>query len=175
MRRNCVVGLVFVLAGCGAGPPSDSPAGAASGSPAAGASDAPVAETQSEGPHKQVIAPPGASTGAPYSPGIRTGNLIFLSGAIGSAESGGLVEGGVGPETRRALEILQERLALAGATMSDVVKCTVFLADIADYGAMNEVYSEFFPEAPPARSTVAAGALVAGASVEIECFAAVRS
>lgn len=88
MRREWIVALVFVLGGCSAGAPSDSP----SNSSAEAAVDSPPA-AQTEGPHKEVIAPPGASTSGPYSPGIRTGNLIFLSGAIGSAEGGGgLVE-----------------------------------------------------------------------------------
>src|SRR5690554_6731018 len=119
---------------------------------------------------KEIIRPQGASTVGPYSPGVRVGNLIFLSGAIGSRPGQGLVEGGIEAETRQVLENLRNVLRAAGADMEDVVKCTVFLADIGDFQAMNRVYREFFPQDPPARSTVAAD-LVAGARVEIECIA----
>ena len=123
---------------------------------------------------KQIIRPEGASTAGPYSPAVRVGDLIFLSGAIGTRPGEGLVSGGVEAETRQVLENLRNVLRAAGADMSDVVKCTVFLADIRDFQAMNRVYREFFPQDPPARSTVASSGLVAGARVEIECIAAAR-
>jgi 2-iminobutanoate/2-iminopropanoate deaminase len=77
----------------------------------------------------------------------------------------------VGPETRQTLENIKRVLEHAGSSMDRVVKCTVFLQDIADYAAMNEVYATFFPEDPPARSTVAGSGLALGARVEIECMA----
>ena len=83
-----------------------------------------------------------------------------------------VVEGGVAAETRQAFENIKTVLAAAGATLDDVVKCTVFLADIADYQAMNEAHLEFFPENPPARSAMAGSGLALGAKVEIECIAA---
>lgn len=137
---------------------------------AAGACGAAPETTTAETVRKEIIRPEGASTAGPYSPAVRVGNLIFLSGAIGTRPGEGLVEGGIEAETRQVLENLRNVLRAAGADMEDVVKCTVFLADIADFQAMNRVYREFFPQDPPARSTVAT-ALVAGARVEIECIA----
>jgi 2-iminobutanoate/2-iminopropanoate deaminase len=131
---------------------------------------APAESAATEGVRKEIIRPEGASPIGPYSPAVRVGDLIFLSGAIGTRPGEGLVEGGIEAETRQVLENLRNVLRAAGADMDDVVKCTVFLADIADFEAMNRVYREFFPHDPPARSTVAAE-LVAGARVEIECIA----
>lgn len=120
------------------------------------------------------IVPPGVSRLPVFTPAVRVGNLIFLSGAIGVKPGTlELVEGGVAAETRQTLENLRTVLQAAGADLKDAVKCTVFLADIADYAAMNEVYAQFFPENPPARSTVAGSGLALGARVEIECIAAV--
>lgn len=139
--------------------------------PPADAAAASAPATQ-EGPRREVIAPEGVPGLRFFSPAIRTGNLIFLSGAVG-AKPGTLelVEGGTGPETTMALTHLQTVLEAAGAGMSDVVKCTVFIADIADFDAMNEAYAAFFPEDPPARSTLGVNGLAIGASVEIECIA----
>lgn len=127
-------------------------------------------------PHKEVIAPPGASIeGLPFSPAVRTGSLIFLSGQIGNRPGmREIVSGGVGPETRQTLENIRTVLAAAGGQVDDIVKCTVFLVDMADYTAMNEVYAEFFGARPPARSTLAGSGLALGARVEIECIAAAR-
>ncbi|MCH7933386.1 MAG: RidA family protein [Gemmatimonadetes bacterium] len=103
---------------------------------------------------------------SPYSEGVRYGGLLFLAGKLGG---GG--ERGIQPETRIALESIQDALERFGSSMDRVVKCSVFLADMAEWGAMNEVYSEFFPENKPARTAVGAG-LAGGARVEIECMAA---
>jgi reactive intermediate/imine deaminase len=140
--------------------------GACGAAPETGTAESATTETA----RKEVIRPEGASTVGPYSPAVRVGDLIFLSGAIGSRPGEGLVSGGIEAETRQVLENLRNVLRAAGADMDDVVKCTVFLADIGDFQAMNRVYREFFPQDPPARSTVATG-LVAGARVEIECIA----
>ena len=108
----------------------------------------------------------------PYSLGIQTQELIFLSGTIGvDPESGSLVAGGVGAEARQALTNMTNVLAAAGSNMAKVVKTTVFLTDIEDYGEVNQVYAEFFSEEPPARSAVQVGALPGGALVEIEAIA----
>jgi reactive intermediate/imine deaminase len=121
---------------------------------------------------KQVIQLPGTSLGLPFSTAVRVGNMIYLSGQIGTPPgSRQVVPGGVGPETRQTLENIKRVLEHAGSSMDRVVKCTVFLQDIADYGAMNEVYATFFPKDPPARSTVAGSGLALGARVEIECMA----
>ena len=121
---------------------------------------------------KQIIQVPGASLGLPFSTAVRVGNMIYLSGQIGTPPgSRQLAPGGVGPETRQTLENIKRVLEHAGSSMDRVVKCTAFLQDIADYAAMNEVYATFFPEDPPARSTVAGSGLALGARVEIECMA----
>jgi 2-iminobutanoate/2-iminopropanoate deaminase len=121
---------------------------------------------------RQVIHGPGAVQGLPFSPAVRVGNLIFLSGQIGNVPgTRQLVPGGIAGETRQAMENLRAVLATAGSSLERAVKCTVFLADIADYAAMNEVYASFFPTDPPARSTVAGSGLALGARVEVECIA----
>jgi 2-iminobutanoate/2-iminopropanoate deaminase len=126
------------------------------------------------GPHREVLAP-SPSPLPVFSPAVRTGNLVFLSGQIGN-EPGtlGLVSGGIGPETEQTLTNIRTLLEGIGLSMADVVKCTVFLADIRDYQAMNEVYARFFPKDPPARSTLGANGLALGARTEIECIAATR-
>jgi 2-iminobutanoate/2-iminopropanoate deaminase len=125
---------------------------------------------------KEVVEVSGVAPSPVYSPGIRSGDFIFLAGAVGSVPGAELrmVEGGIGPETRQVLENLQRVIEAAGGTMADMLKCTVFLADIEDYAAMNEVYVEFFPSDPPARSAFATGGLPFDARVEIECIAAAR-
>lgn len=107
----------------------------------------------------------------PYSPAIVAGDFIYVSGQ-GPADpaTGRKVEGGVGAETRQVLLNIQAILQAAGASMADVVKCNVYLADRKDFAAMNEVYREFFPDAPPARTTVQAHPPIEIA-VEIECVA----
>jgi 2-iminobutanoate/2-iminopropanoate deaminase len=103
---------------------------------------------------------------APYSEGVRHGGLIFLAG-----KTGGPGEPGVQAETRRTLESIQDALERFGSSMDRVVKCTVFLVDMAEWGAMNEVYAEFFPENKPARTAVGIS-LGGDTRVEIECIAA---
>ena len=121
---------------------------------------------------KVVIPEGGAKALAPYSPGIRHGKFVFTSGQVGlDPAAGKLVEGGVAGQARQALINLKAVLAAAGCTMDDVVKCTVFMQDMNDYGAINEVYGEFFSKNPPARSAVAVAGLPIGALVEIEAVA----
>jgi 2-iminobutanoate/2-iminopropanoate deaminase len=122
---------------------------------------------------REVIAPAGATTIAPYSPAIRIDDLVFLSGQIGMA-GGTLVAGGIAAETRQALANVRTILEAASLTPADVVKCTVFLVDMNEYEAMNREYGAFFPTAPPARSAVAVAALPRNARVEIECIARAR-
>ncbi len=111
----------------------------------------------------------------PYSVAIRTGNLVFTSGQIGlDPATQTIVTGGVETETRQALTNLKHVLAEAGSGLDRTVKTIVFLKDMADFPAMNAVYAEFFPENPPARSTVAVAGLPKGAAVEIEVVALVK-
>jgi 2-iminobutanoate/2-iminopropanoate deaminase len=108
----------------------------------------------------------------PYSQGIRSGGLVFAAGQVGlEPGSGELVEGGVAEQTDRALRNLTAILDAAGASLDRVVKTTVFLADLADFAAMNDVYAQHFSSPFPARSTVAVNGLPKGALVEIEAIA----
>ena len=125
---------------------------------------------------KEIIQPEGVARLPVFSSAVKSGNLIFLSGAIGALPGVNppqLVEGGVVPETHQTIENIIAVLDAAGATLLDLIKCTVFLADISDYAAVNEVYVQYFPSDPPARSAVAGSGLALGARVEIECIAAV--
>jgi 2-iminobutanoate/2-iminopropanoate deaminase len=111
----------------------------------------------------------------PYSPAIKFENLIFTAGQIGlDPQRGELVPGGIGAETRQALRNLSALLQAAGSSFEKVLKTTVFLTDMAEFGRMNEVYAEFFTDSPPARSTVQVTALPKGAAVQIECIAATQ-
>ena len=136
----------------------------------------PAAAEAQGAPNKQVYNAPNARPGGVLSPAVRVGDVLFLSGALGTKPGGGgLAEGGIQGQTRQALENLKASLAIAGGQMEDISKCTVFLTDVKDFGAMNGVYREFFPANPPARTTVAvAGLVVEGAVIEIECIAAAR-
>lgn len=108
----------------------------------------------------------------PYSQAIRSDPFVFCSGQVGlDPASGELVEGGVAAQAERALANLTAVLDAAGVGWADVVKTTIFLADIADFGAVNTVYGRYMPEPPPARSTIGVGGLPKGALVEIEAIA----
>ncbi len=110
----------------------------------------------------------------PYSPAVRSGDLVFTSGQLGlDPITGELVPGGVSAETRQALLHCTRLLEEAGAGLADVLKTTVFLRRMEDFAEMNAAYAEFFAARPPARTTVQAGALPKGAAVEIECIARV--
>ncbi len=109
----------------------------------------------------------------PYSPGVRWDKLVFTAGQVGSDPSTGKpVAGGIREQTRQVLLNLQNVLETAGTDLQHVLKTTCFLTDINDFAAFNEVYREFFPSDPPARSTVQAG-LVAPYVVEIEAIAVI--
>ena len=111
----------------------------------------------------------------PFSEAVRVGNILFLSGVLGTDSTGKLVEGGIGPETKQSLENIKAALARNNLTMSDVVKCTAMLADIAEWGAMNQVYTTYFTGPnKPARSAFGSSGLVRNARIELECIAAVR-
>lgn len=112
-----------------------------------------------------------ASPTAPLSQYVRVGETIYLSGMLGTGADGTMAAGGIGPETRQTLTNVKATLEKLGATMDDVVKCTVFLADMAEWGAMNEVYTTFFTKHKPARSAVGVNGLARNGRVEIECLA----
>ena len=107
---------------------------------------------------------------APYSPAIKAAGLVFVSGQLPVDQSGSMPEG-VADQTRQCLENMKNLLAAAGVGLDSVVKCTVFITNMGEFGTMNEAYAEFFPETPPARSTVEVSRLARGALVEIEAIA----
>ena len=108
----------------------------------------------------------------PYSQAVKVGNMVFVSGQIPlDPETGQLVAGGIEEQTRRVLLNLQAILEAAGLGLNEVVRTTVFLADLADFPKMNQVYAEFFGNVPPARTTVQAAALPRGALIEMDAIA----
>ncbi|HWQ14402.1 MAG TPA: RidA family protein [Roseiflexaceae bacterium] len=107
----------------------------------------------------------------PYSQAVVAGGLVFCSGQIPLTPEGAPVEGDIAAQTRQVLTNLAGLLEAAGSSLAHVVKTTVFLADMNDFAAMNQVYAEFFPSAPPARSTVQAARLPRDVRVEIEAVA----
>lgn len=111
----------------------------------------------------------------PFAEGVRVGHLLFLSGQIGNLPGTmTLAAGGIQAETRQTMENIQVTLKKFGASMNDVVKCTVFIADMAEWPAMNQVYVTYF-ENPPARSALGVSGLALGARVEIECIAVLEA
>ena len=109
----------------------------------------------------------------PFSSAVRVDNLLFLSGQLGyDREARALVAGGIQAETQKTLENIAATLENHGSSLDKVVKCTVFLADMSEWGAMNEVYKTFFPN-KPARSALGVNGLALGARTEIECIAVV--
>jgi 2-iminobutanoate/2-iminopropanoate deaminase len=109
----------------------------------------------------------------PYSQGMRVGDLLFCSGQIALEPSTGeLVKADVQGQARRCLENLEAICAAAGASLSNAVRCTVYLGDMNDFARVNEVYAEFFGDEPPARVAIAAAGLPKGADVEIDAIVA---
>lgn len=134
-----------------------------------GAHDAPAT------PDIAWLNPPGTDTaGRPYSTAVRVDDMLYLSGALGIVPgTGALAEGGIQGETRQTLDNIAATLEMFGTSLDNVVKCTVYLADIAEWGAMNEVYTTYFPN-KPARSAVGNAGLGLDARIEIECMAVIR-
>jgi 2-iminobutanoate/2-iminopropanoate deaminase len=110
----------------------------------------------------------------PYSQGIQTANLVFVSGQLGIDPVTGALPEGVRAQAIRSCENVKEVLAASGCSTSDVVKTTIFLADMKDFAVVNEVYASFFDKEPPARSTVQVAGLPKGGLVEIEAIAVSR-
>ena len=143
----------------------------------AGACSAPPAQPASAPAPAGVefLAPPG-DWPYPFSPAVRVGNMLYLSGQIGSRMENGavvLVPGGIEPETRQTMENISEILERSGSSLDRVVKCTVMMADMSEWPRMNTIYATFFPGSKPARSAFGANGLALGARVEIECAATV--
>ncbi|MCH4542605.1 hypothetical protein DK867_03010 [Ochrobactrum sp. POC9] len=115
---------------------------------------------------KQVF---GASH-VPLSPAVRAGDTVYISGQVPVGPNGQIVEGGIEAQTRQALENVKAALALAGATMEDVVKTTIWLEDARDFGRMNAVYGSYFPKEPPARTTVESRLMI-DIKIEVEAIA----
>jgi 2-iminobutanoate/2-iminopropanoate deaminase len=122
---------------------------------------------------KLVPSLPGISPGPlPFSPVVEANGFVFLAGQVGDVPgTPGAVPGGIEAETRAMLDNVGRLLRAAGLDYADVVKCTVYLRDFADFGAMNTVYREYFPTEPPTRATVGVTALAADFRVEIEVIA----
>ena len=105
----------------------------------------------------------------PLSPAVRAGDFVYVSGQV-PVRDGSVVDGGIEPQTRQVLDNVKAALALAGATMEDVVKTTVWIEDARDFGGMNKVYATYFPKGPPARTTVESRLMI-DIKVEIEAVA----
>jgi 2-iminobutanoate/2-iminopropanoate deaminase len=144
--RRLVLGAALTLAGCDPAP---------------------------EPPMNPVFMPVPGNSSLPFSAAVRVGDMLYLSGQIGTDSAGALVKGGIEPETRQTMENIRAVLEANGSSMDRVVKCLVMLADMAEWSAMNRVYVTFFPDHLPARSAMAASGLALGARVEIECIAVV--
>lgn len=111
----------------------------------------------------------------PYSQGVRSGNMLFVSGQIGiDSQTGALATGGVEAQTDTALKNLKAIVEAGGSCMEDVLKTTCFLRDMDDFPVFNKVYERFFSTQPPARETVAVAGLPKGALVEVSCIALVK-
>ena len=106
----------------------------------------------------------------PFSPAVKAGPFVFVSGQVAMGDNGEIVPGGIEAQTRQTLRNVEKALTLAGCTMNDVVKATVWLDDTRDFWSFNRVYAEFFPQNKPARSTTQAK-LVVDAKIEIEVIA----
>ena len=118
------------------------------------------------------FAAPGSLRDMPFSESVRAGDLLFISGQVGSDFSGNLVEGGIMPEVHQVMRNIRDIVYRRGLTMNDVVKCTVFLADVSQWGDFNQVYTTYFSKPYPARSALGANGLALGAALEVECIAA---
>lgn len=150
-RRIITIGVLAVLASCQPPPSADAP---------------PAVE--------YLVSDATRAAGLPFSDAVRVGRMIYVSGQIGLAPGASeIVAGGIGPETRQTLENIRTILETHGSSMDRVVKCTVMLADIREWGEMNEVYVTFFRGPLPARSALGANGLALGARVEIECWATI--
>ncbi len=124
---------------------------------------------------ERVNTPAAPAAIGPYSQAIKAGDFLFLSGQIPlDPATGALVSGGIVEQTHQVLKNLQAVLTEAGATFEHVVKTTVYVADLNDFGKVNEIYAEYFPDPPPARATIQAARLPRDVRVEIDLIAYLR-
>lgn len=130
----------------------------------AGSASAAEIEKYNDGPY--------ADAGFPFSDSVRVGDLLFLSGQVGELPNGDLAPGGIGPEADQTLKNIAAALQRRGLGLEHVVKCTVFLDDVSEWAAFNEVYKQHFQAPYPARSALGADGLALGARTEVECIAA---
>ncbi len=112
--------------------------------------------------------------GLPFSEAVRVGNMLFLSGQLGLDTSGKLVPGGIAAETRQTMENIKATLERHGSSLDHVIKVTVMLADMSEWGEMNGIYVTYFLNHLPARSALGANGLALGAKIEIECIAVIK-
>ena len=133
-----------------------------------------TSESEQTAMKKEVVTLPGVKLSSlPFSPAVKFGSLLFLSGTIGmDPKTNALVSPNVGDQTKQCLEILGQVLHQAGMDFEDAVRCTVYLTDLNDYIEMNKAYAAFFPKDPPSRACVEVAGLVRGAKVEISMIAA---
>jgi len=121
---------------------------------------------------KEVVTVPNKpKPSLPYSPAIKAGDYIFVSGQVGSVDDKGREIKGIEAQTRRCLENMKQVLEAAGSSLNDVVKVTIFLVNVGDFAKMNEVYQSYFPKDYPARSTAITGLVRPAMLVEMECIA----
>ncbi len=154
IRSYIIALLVFLSAGCGVQP-----------------------ETDSHGTSVEYLASQEIKAlNLPFSEAVRVGNMLYLSGQVGVLPGTlELAPGGIAGETRQALDNISKILSDNGASMQQLVKCTIMLADIGEWSEMNKVYITYFPDHFPARSAFGTAGLALGAQVEIECIAALDS
>lgn len=121
---------------------------------------------------RRAVLPPGIHTAGPYSPAIRAGDFLFISGQIPlDPHSGSVLSGPIEAQTKRCLEQIKAILASAGASLRDLVKVTIYLVDMRDLEAVNRAYAAYFDLEPPARVLVGVAALPKGARIEVEAIA----
>ena len=161
MRHPLAVSAAALLLAAGAA------CNAGSGPPADSAS---VTASAAVPPAPEFLTPDGPPK-YPFSPAVRVGDMLYLSGQIGTDSTLTLVPGGIEAEARQAMENVKDVLARTGSSMDRVVKCTIFMADMREWPTMNGIYATYFPDHYPARSAFGATALALGARVEIECMA----
>lgn len=134
----------------------------------------PSAATDSSADVEYLSTPAQSELGLPFSEAVRVGNMLYVSGQVGNPPgTTTVVEGGIIPEARQTMDNIRTIVERYGSSMDQVVKCTVMIEEIEEWGAFNEVYVEYFPGHKPARSALGADGLALGAAVEVECWATV--